>query len=289
MRFLKALCATLAMHVTLVFAAVPATVEAVQSPAWIDRGGFTLPLAAGMALENGDVVRTGGNARVYLLLAEGSRVKLGEATRFTLRSGSLDATRYFRSVLEVAAGAFRFTTGVLGRANKRDVAIRVGTATVGIRGTDVWGKTDRDGDLVALLEGHITVTRSGEVTGLSQPGTYFDAPRDQAAQIKTLSPETLKVLARQTEIESGDGASRAAGKWKVLAATVETSDAALALYDRLREAGFVAHIRPVRPVVTEGSGWRYQVLLGGFPSAMEARIAALRLKPLTDLEAEVTR
>lgn len=74
-----------------------------------------------------------------------------------------------------------------------------------------------------------------------------------------------------------------------MAATVETSAAALALYDRLREAGFAAHIRPIRPHATEGSGWRYQVLLGGFPGAMEAKVAAFRLKPLTGLEVDVTR
>ena len=34
-----------------VFAAAPATVEAVQSPAWRDRGGVTVPLAPGMELK----------------------------------------------------------------------------------------------------------------------------------------------------------------------------------------------------------------------------------------------
>ncbi len=289
MRFLKGVCAVLMLHVTLVFAAAPAMVEAVQSPAWAQRDGVMLPLAAGMALKNGDVVRTGAGARAYLMLAEGSRVKLGEAARFTLYSRSLDPARYFRGALDIAAGAFRFTTGVLSKARKREVAIRVGTATIGIRGTDLWGRTDRDGDLVALLEGRIAITRGGEVTELSQPWTYFDAPRGQIAQVKTMGPEVFKGWARETEIEPGDGASRAAGKWKVLAATAETSEAALALYDRIREAGFAAYIRPMRPPAAKANGWRYQVLLGGFPDAMEAEVVAARLKQLIGLEAGVTR
>jgi hypothetical protein len=48
-----------------------------------------------------------------------------------------------------------------------EVSIRVGTATIGIRGTDVWGKTDKDGDLVALLEGRIDITRAGQVTEMA--------------------------------------------------------------------------------------------------------------------------
>lgn len=289
MRFLEGVCAVLMLHATLVFAAAPAAVEAVQSPAWAERDGVTLPLAAGMALKNGDVVRTGVGARVYLMLAEGSRVKLGESAHFTLYSRSLNPARYFRGALDIAAGAFRFTTGVLGKARKREVAIRAGTATIGIRGTDLWGRTDRDGDLVALLEGRIAITRGGEVTELSQPLSYFDAPRGQIAQVKTMELNVFRGLARQTEIESGDGASRAAGKWKVLAATAGTSEAALALYDRIREAGFAAYIRPVRPRTTEASGWRYQVLLGRFPDAVEAEVVAARLKQLVGLEAGVTR
>jgi hypothetical protein len=108
-------------------------------------------------------------ARAYLMLAEGSRVKLGEAARFGLHTRSMQPQKTFRGALDVIAGAFRFTTGKLKKSVPRDVAIRVGTATIGIRGTDVWGKTDKDGDLVALLEGKHRITRAGQATEMSQP------------------------------------------------------------------------------------------------------------------------
>jgi hypothetical protein len=114
-----------------------ATVEAVQSPAWRDRGGMTTPLAAGMELKSGDIVRTGAGARAYLMLAEGSRVKLGEAARFTLFSRSLQPDKYFRGALDVLAGAFRFTTGKFAKTRPREVAIRVGTATIGTDHMDI--------------------------------------------------------------------------------------------------------------------------------------------------------
>lgn len=272
------------LFATAVLAAAPATVEAVQSPAWRDRGGVTVPLAAGMELRSGDVLRTGSGARVYLMLAEGSRVKLGEAAQFTFNTTSQRPEKSFRGALDIVAGAFRFTTARLKKALPRDVAIRVGTSTIGIRGTDLWGKTDKDGDLVALLEGRIEITRAGQTTELAQPMTYFDAPTGKAAVVKALDSETLVRLARQTEIMVGDGAARARGKWRVLAGTVASEEAALELYDRIRNAGFAARIRPR---AAEGGGWSYELRLVGYSSAAEAEVAAARLKAVTGLKPSV--
>lgn len=263
-----------------------ASVEAVQSPAWRDRGGITVPLVAGMELQSGDVLRTGSGARAYLMLAEGSRVKLGEGARFTFHSRSTQPDKTFRGALDVLAGAFRFTTGKLKKALPRDVAIRVGTATIGIRGTDLWGKTDRDGDLVALLEGRIEITRAGQTTELSQPLTYYDAPNGKAAEVKTLDPEVFRKLARQTEILAGDGAARAKGKWSVLAGSAASEEAALELYDKLRDAGFATRVRPLG---VEGGGWSYDLLISGFASAADAEAAASRIKAATGLKPSVQR
>lgn len=270
---------------TAVLAAAPATVEAVQAPAWRDREGVTVPLAVGMELKSGDVLRTGSGARAYLMLAEGSRVKLGEAVQFTFYSTSLRPEKSFRGALDIVAGAFRFTTAKLKKALPREVAIRVGTATIGIRGTDLWGKTDRDGDLVALLEGRIEIARAGQTTELAQPMTYFVAPTGKAAEVKALDPETFVMLTRQTEIMAGDGAARARGKWHVLAGTAASEEAALELYDRMREAGFAARIRPR---AAEG-GWSYELRLVGYSDAAEAEVAAARLQAATGLKPGVGR
>lgn len=268
------------------FAAAAATVEAVQSPAWRDRGGISVPLAAGMELASGDVVRTGTGARAYLMLAEGSRVKLGEAARFTLHTRSLQPEKIFSGALDVLAGAFRFTTGKLSKARSREVSIRVGTATIGIRGTDVWGKTDKHGDLVALLEGHIEITRSGQVTDMAQPMSYFDAPAGKSAEVKSLDAESFAKLARQTDILAGDGASRTQGKWRVLAGAAASQAAALEIYDQARDAGFAARIKPRG---AEGEATGYDVVLTGFASEAEAAVAAARLKAATELKPGVIR
>lgn len=269
-----------------VLAAAAATVEAVQAPAWRDRNGITVPLAAGMELKSGDVLRTGPGARAYVMLAEGSRVKLGEAAQLGIHTRSLRPEKFFRGALDVLTGSFRFTTARLKKTLPRELAIRVGTATIGIRGTDLWGRADKDGDQVALLEGRIEITRAGQTTELAQPLTYYDAPRGQAATVKALDPEVFRKLARQTEIVAGDGASRSDGKWRVLAAAAASEEAALELYDRVRDAGFAAR---VQPRAAEGGGWRYEVLLAGFASADEATVAAARLTAATGLKPSVVR
>ena len=285
MRFWTPLCAVLASLAMLasapVLAAAAATVEAVQSPAWRDRGGVTLPLAAGMELQSGDVLRTGPGARAYLMLAEGSRVKLGEGAHFALHTRSLQPEKSFRGALDIVAGAFRFTTAKLKKTLPRDVAIRVGTATIGIRGTDVWGKTDKDGELVALLEGRIEIARAGQTTELAQPMTYFDAPTGKVAEVKPLDLETFAKLARQTEITTGDGATRRNGKTSVLAATAASEEAALELHERIRAAGFDVRIR-LREV--EGGSWSYELRLVGYASAAEAAVAAARMRAATGIK-----
>jgi hypothetical protein len=268
-----------------VFAAAPATVEAVQAPAWRDRGGITAPLAPGMELKSGDVLRTGPGARAYLMLAEGSRVKLGEAAQFTLHSQSIRPEKSFRGALDIVAGAFRFTTGKLKKTLPREVAIRVGTATIGIRGTDIWGKTDKDGDLVALIQGRIEITRAGQTSELAQAMTYYDAPVGKAAVVKPLDMETFVKLARQTEIMAGDGAARAGGKAHILVAAATSEEAALELYERIRAAGFAVRILPR---ATEGGGWRYELRLGGYADAAEADAAAAVLHAMTGLKPVVT-
>lgn len=90
-----------------------ATVEAVQSPAWLDLGGASVPLTPGTRLQPRDQVRTGGNARVRLRMGEGSAVKLGENAQLAIEVA--EDRNVFRAELSVLAGAFRFTTDALAK------------------------------------------------------------------------------------------------------------------------------------------------------------------------------
>jgi hypothetical protein len=217
-------------------------------------------------------------------LAEGSRVKLGETARFTFHSRSLHPERSFRAALDVLAGPFRFTAGKSGTGRAGDVSIRVGTASFDSRGADLWGRTDSEGDQIALLEGRIDITRGGESTELTLPSSYFEAPNGQPAEVKALDPEALGKLTRQTEILPGDGAAGGKGKGRIVVAKATGEGAALDLYDRIRAAGFATHIVPKR---IPAGGWRYELWLGGFASAADAGAAATRLRAATGLKPDL--
>ena len=116
-----ALCAGLASCAHAMAQAL--VVEAVQSPAWLERGGRSVPLAPGLALQRNDRVLTGAEARVELRLAEGSSVKLGERAQFVVeRAGE---RRGLKAAFAVLAGAFRFASSAVAPAAGRDVSVRV--------------------------------------------------------------------------------------------------------------------------------------------------------------------
>ena len=237
---INGLCALVALVAALSARAEIGTVEAVQYPAWLERGGNAVPLVPGTRLQPRDTLRTGGNARVQVRLGEGSAVKLGENARFVVERA--EDRSIFRATLSVLAGAFRFTTNPLSN-RKRDVAIKAKTVTAGIRGTDLWGKSSGERDLVCLLEGKITVGAEGhpEVT-LDQPLDFYQKPRDGAPSVAKVDPKQLEEWARETEVSANGAAARAGGRWRVVAASKPGRDAALALNRRLRRDGFPAEI-----------------------------------------------
>lgn len=266
-----------------------ATIETVQMPAWVERNGRTQPLAVGMEVQSGDRIRTGNQARAYLKLAEGSIVKLGENATLGFYSRSLKPDRIFKGALDVLKGAFRFTTNALQRTrSQRDLTIRVGTATAGIRGTDVWGKSDAERDLILLIEGKIEIRHAGSTLELDQPQVYFAAPRNAAAQLRPVDPEDLRQWARETEILPGDGAMQRGGKWRVRLARVGSQREALVVYDSVRQAGYAAQIK-VREApqdkLEKAEQWEYEVVLAQLPNQQEAAVVAQKIKTQLGFEA----
>lgn len=270
-----------------------AIVDTLRMPAWLERDGRSQPLAVGMEVRNGDRIRTGPQARTYLLLAEGSTVKLGENAVLDFHSRSLKPASNFKGALDVLAGAFRFTTDAVQRMRaQRDVTIRVGTATAGIRGTDLWGKSDALRDLILLIEGSIEIRHAGVTFEMAEPLTYFSAPRNAPPQALTrVDPESFRQWARETEVLPGDGATRRGGKWNVLLTRVARQDEALETYDKARHAGYAAQVR-VRPAAGKdaaGGHWLYEVILAQLESEREAAVLAGRIKAQLGFDAIATQ
>lgn len=281
------------------YAAPDMLVKAVQMPAWLQRGALVRPLLAGTELNDEDKLITGANARILLQSADGSLIKLGENATLTL--GSMAQQRggqaLFSALLDVAKGAFRFTTGQLAKLRERDVRVRVAGATVGIRGTDVWGKVggkmsiaameaamgkslpdaDKDArmdfDVVCLIEGRVQVEYIGDASfAMDQPRSFYVMRKDQPPYpVSDLSVEQLAKWSAETEIVAP--AAHQGGKWKVTLLSLDNERAALFAYDAWRAEGYAVRLQPV----AQAEGWVYRLNIGQLSDRSEAEALARQL------------
>jgi hypothetical protein len=222
-----------------------ARVEAVQWPAWVVRNGNRFPVQAGEELQASDRLLTGRRARLTLRLSDGSAVKVGEQAEVGLdalsrKDGVLEAA------IEVGKGAFRFTTGLFARVlGKREVQVKVSTLTIGVRGTDLWGKAD-GGGLVLLIEGRISVAQAGgEAQEIATPLEYVTAPSGQPAVRKTAEPVQVAEWAKETELDPARPVGRNAGRHAATIVVAENEAEALAMRETLRAEGYPVRLRPL--------------------------------------------
>lgn len=269
-------CLWLALSLLLsnaIMAAPDVQVQSVQMPAWLQRDGLRQPLSVGLQVRNGDQLVTGANARLLLQSADGSSIKLGENATLTLNNlaQKRDQQPLFTALLSVARGAFRFTTDTLAKLKPREVQINIGKATIGIRGTDVWGKDGEDKGVVCLIEGHIAVVGADKTEFLmDQPLSFYEMPKAEPAKaVAAVDPKQLEKWAMETEIRADLGAPVLGGKWQVILLTVNDQAAALAAYDTWRDAGYAVKIVPFG----SGSSTQYQLRINHLPT----RAAALAL------------
>jgi hypothetical protein len=272
---MKALILALVLGVASIQAlAQPAVIEGVQMPAWRERDGKRSPLVPGMELRAGDRILSGKEARVVVRLSEGSVVKLGE--NGTLRLVEIEPSReIFRAALEVLQGAFRFTTDIAAKARKREVSVRVDTVTIGVRGTDFWGRSRAELQLVCLIEGAIQVGAQGEQpVRMDQPRQFYRRDKGKTQPVGMVEPKQLQQWALETDIGAGKGALRRGGRFSVALLTAAEQAQVNSVRNQLREAGYPAEVSSSR----EGDRITYIVRIRHLPSREEAQALADQLK-----------
>lgn len=183
-RFLTLL---LAAPVLLALLAAPALAQTVVPPAGVVariqgaavavRNALPRSLAVGDAVQVGDVLSTGLDARLEIKMQDEALFVLGAETAFvvtdyTFGQGKGSAT--FR----VIKGAFLATSGKIAQLADNAMSVQTEIATIGIRGTTVWGgPLDGVPMQVIMLEGRaVTVeNRLGRVElTTAGAGTWTD-------------------------------------------------------------------------------------------------------------------
>lgn len=173
--------------------------------------------------------------------------------------------------MSVLKGAFRFTTSLAGKTQKRNIVANVGSATIGIRGTDVWGKSEQACDFIVLIEGEIEFTRAGQRVTMSEAQTLYSAPRGRAAlPVTPVNADDLGRWAQETELQQGGDVASADGKWRVIASSHRNAAVAAQLAARLQAAGYYAE---VSQTVVDNVNWA-RVVVPGFAARADAEAVA---------------
>ena len=251
---------------------------AVQMPAWVERAGQRAPARAGMLLEQADTLETGTQGRMQIGLADGSLLKLGEQARITLAElqPADSPGGVFKGLLEVVKGAFRFTTGAFGRSQQRDITLRVASLTVGVRGTDLWGRSNDTADTVCLIDGSISVKHAQAADlVMDQPLQFVVAPHNAAPQpLGRVEADKLKQWAMETELESGTGVTLATGGWAVQLSAHANLDSAASAQQQMRQAGYAAEVTQVQ---VQGKTY-HRLRVVGFDTQADAKAFASKIR-----------
>jgi hypothetical protein len=103
----------------------------------VDGAGQRRRLVDGGSVYPGDLVETGPGTQVVLAFRDDTRITLGSMTRFRVDNFVYDERNAGegRFLVSLLKGSVRALTGLIAKANNRNMGFSTATATIGIRGT----------------------------------------------------------------------------------------------------------------------------------------------------------
>lgn len=114
------------------------TVRTVQGEVFILREGQKTPASVGTRLFPRDVVQTGGNGAVGIVLRDDAAFSLGPSSEVALRAFAFQPQHgLFTSVLRMAKGTLVYLTGRIARLAPGAARVEVPEGIVAIRGTKI--------------------------------------------------------------------------------------------------------------------------------------------------------
>lgn len=252
------------------FSQETASVINMQLPAWVERNGELRALRPEYPITSGDTIVTGDGGRLLIDLPDGADLKIGSEARFavdTLRESQDPAGSLIEGIYEISKGAFRYTTRAAGAQIRRALSVKVGMATVGIRGTDFWGLTTEESDTVVLLEGAVVIEKAGHPSvELDQPMTFYNAPRSGAPEpVEEVDMDQLQIWAASVEMVPEAATISSDGRWAVYLGAFRARQSAGNLMGDLDDQGYPAEIKQVSL-----NGSLYRVAVAGFATKDDA-------------------
>ena len=138
------------------------TVARVQGNALAVQNAVPRVLAVGDLVRIGDVLSTGPNSRLEIKMRDEAIFTLGGETAFVVVDYTFGQGAPANGVVRVLQGAFLATSGAIAQVADAGLKVQSQAATIGIRGTTVWGG-GLDGTFqVMLIEGRSVTVENAD-------------------------------------------------------------------------------------------------------------------------------
>jgi len=178
----------------------------------VNDGGAVGPISSGTHIFLGDEIEVAPDGRMQVMLLDETVFTLGSGARLIMDEFIYDpATQSGAMTTQITRGAFRFVSGKLAKSSPEAMTVRLPSANLSIRGTQVAGIVDEDGgsrivlvgpgpNAVGATLGAITVSNAFGSVDLTRPNFATTITPDKPpAPPQIATPETIQ------QIEQGTG------------------------------------------------------------------------------------
>ena len=122
------------------------------------RGQNQLVVKTGLEIEEKDTIKTSSNGKLQIMFADDTLITIGKESEFSVKEYLFDNNTNSKASFGISKGTFRAITGAIGKIAPQNFKLTSKSASIGIRGTQIYAEIKEDLDFVACTEGMITVT-----------------------------------------------------------------------------------------------------------------------------------
>lgn len=169
-------------------------VAAVTGSAVVKRGGQTIPIRYGTAIEEKDTIVTRKRSRVQIVLNDQTIVTVGERSRYSFQAYRFHTKADSKLTMKLGHGFFRVISGKIGKLAPKRFKVESKSATIGIRGTHFFGRVRKHIEEYGCIGGRIYVATPSRSYALT-PGKKV-VLRNRAWSVKPIAKRRMKRMRR---------------------------------------------------------------------------------------------
>ena len=195
-------------------------IVAIQGKAYAVRHGKRVKLSLKGAVYALDTLKTGDKTKVQIMFKDSTIVSLASNTSVSLKKFAYSKKKKSnRFLMRVTQGVFRLITGAIVKRNPENFKVQTPQATIGIRGTTIYGKVSGANEQIGLLNigaGHSLVIKSRSTgvekvlttprvaVSINSSGAVSAPKAVSAPQVKEITESTSPVgaVANVTSLEN---------------------------------------------------------------------------------------